>query len=203
MTLTINRAPILNNIKLWASFHHHMWNQTGVMVPKRLICFFTTVTLTFDLWPWTFAQTSLLSLVITPENLMMMPWWEHSEKGVTGTDRQTDRQTDTNFFKGKSIWKFYLQNVGHFFQAWIWAYLMPIFHQGVSSTKAKKRNSAYFKILEQNPASVKKKKLPDAFSTSSKRLQDPKWKSRLCSTIFIFHIKPLHKYTNSQYVQYA
>ena len=25
---------------------------------------------------------------------MMIPWWEHSEKGVTGTDRQTDKQTD-------------------------------------------------------------------------------------------------------------
>ena len=33
---------------------------------------------------------------------------------------------------------------------------MPSFHQGVSSTKAKKRNSAYFKISEQNPVSVKK-----------------------------------------------
>ena len=33
---------------------------------------------------------------------------------------------------------------------------MLIFHQGVSSTKAKKGNSAYFKISEQNPVSVKK-----------------------------------------------
>ena len=61
---------------------------------------------------------------------------------------------------------------------------MLIFHQGVWSTKAKKRNSAYFKISEKNPVSVKKK-LPDTFSTSSKRLQDCKWKPRLCSTIFI------------------
>ena len=44
------------------------------------------------LWPWPFAWTSLLSLVITPENFMMIRWWEHGEKGVT--DRQTDRQTD-------------------------------------------------------------------------------------------------------------
>ena len=41
-----------------------------------------------DLWPWPFAWTSLLSLVITPENFMMIRWWEHSQKGVT--DRQTD-----------------------------------------------------------------------------------------------------------------
>ena len=45
-----------------------------------------------DLWPWPFAWTSLWSLVITPENFMMIRWWEHSQKGVT--NRQTDRQTD-------------------------------------------------------------------------------------------------------------
>ena len=33
---------------------------------------------------------------------------------------------------------------------------MLIFHQGVSSTKTKKRNSAYLKISKQNPVSVKK-----------------------------------------------
>ena len=36
--------------------------------------------------PW----TSLWSLVITPENFMMIRWWEHCQKGVT--DRQTDRR---------------------------------------------------------------------------------------------------------------
>ena len=43
-----------------------------------------------DLWPWPFAWTLLWSLVITPENFMMIRWWEHSKKGVT--DRQTDRR---------------------------------------------------------------------------------------------------------------
>ena len=73
-------------------FHNHMWIQTGVTVRKRLSWVVTSVTLTFDLWPWPFAWTSLLSLVITPENFMMIGWWEHSQKGVT--DRQTDRRTD-------------------------------------------------------------------------------------------------------------
>ena len=50
------------------------------------------VTLTFDLWPWPFAWTSLLTMVITPENFMMIRWWEHGEKGVT--DGRTDRRTD-------------------------------------------------------------------------------------------------------------
>ena len=92
MTLKNNRAPLLSNIKLYASFHHHMWIQTGVTVRKRLSWVVTSVTLTFDLWPWPFAWTLLWSLVITPENFMMIGWWEHSQKGVT--DRRTDGRTD-------------------------------------------------------------------------------------------------------------
>ena len=92
MTLKNNRAPLLSIIKLYASSHHHMWIQTGVTLRKRFSWVVTSVTLTFDLWPWPFAWTSLLSLVITPENFMMIGWWEHSQKGVT--DRQTDGRTD-------------------------------------------------------------------------------------------------------------
>ena len=88
MSLKNNRAPFLSKIKLYASFHHHMWIQTGVTVRKRLSGVVTSVTLTFDLWPWPFAWTSPLSLVITPEHYVMIRWWSHSEKGVT--DRQTD-----------------------------------------------------------------------------------------------------------------
>ena len=101
MTSKNNRAPLLSNIKLYASFHHHMGIQTGVTVRKRLSGVLTSVTLTFYLWPWLFAWTSLLSLVITPENFMMIRWWEHSQKGVTDgrtyirTDGRTDRETDT------------------------------------------------------------------------------------------------------------
>ena len=91
MTLKNNRAPLLSNIKLYASFHNHTWIQTGVTVRKRLSWVLTSVTLTFDLWPWPFAWTSLLSLVITPENFVMIRWWEHSQKGVTY--RQTDGRT--------------------------------------------------------------------------------------------------------------
>ena len=92
MTLKNNRAPLLSTIKLCASFHHHTWIQTIVTVRKRLSWVLTSVTLTFDLWPWPFAWTPLLSLVITPENFMMIRWLEHGEKGVT--DGQTDRRTD-------------------------------------------------------------------------------------------------------------
>ena len=92
MTLKNNRAPLLSNIKLCASFHLHMWIETKVTVQKWLSWVLTSVTLSFDLWPWPFAWTSILSLVITPENFMMIRWWEHSQKGVT--DRQTVGQTD-------------------------------------------------------------------------------------------------------------
>ena len=96
MTFKNNRAPLLSIVKLYASFHHHMWIRTGVTVRKRLSWVVTSVTLTFDLWPWPFAWTSLLSPVITPENFMMIRWWEHSQKGVTDgqTDRRTDRRMD-------------------------------------------------------------------------------------------------------------
>ena len=96
MTLKNNRAPLLCCFQLCAWFHCHMWIQTGVRVRKRLSWVLTSVTLTFDLWPWPFAWTSLLTMVITPENFMMIRWWEHGEKGVTDgqTDGQTDRQTE-------------------------------------------------------------------------------------------------------------
>ena len=96
MTLKNNRAPLLCCFQLCAWFHCHMWIQTGVRVRKRLSWVLTSVTLTFDLWPWPFAWTSLLIMVITPENFMMIRWWEHGEKGVTDgqTDGQTDRRTE-------------------------------------------------------------------------------------------------------------
>ena len=93
MTLKNNRAPLLSNIKLFASFHHHMWIQTGVTVRRRLSWVVTSVTLTFDLWPWHFAWTLLWSLVITPENFMMIRWLEHSQN-VWQTDGRTDGQTE-------------------------------------------------------------------------------------------------------------
>ena len=88
MTLKNNRTPLLSNIKLYAPFHHHMWIQTWVAVRKRLSWVVTSVTLIFNLWPWPYAWTLLWSLVITPENSMMIRLWEHSQKGVT--DGQTD-----------------------------------------------------------------------------------------------------------------
>ena len=97
MTLKNNRAPLLSNIKLYIKFHHHMWIQTGVTVRKRSSWVVTSVTLTFELWPWPFAWTLPWSMVITPKNFMMIRWWEHSQKGVT--DGQTDRRTENTIHR--------------------------------------------------------------------------------------------------------
>ena len=69
--------------------------------PETKIWVVTSVTLTFDLWPWPFAWTLPWSNVITPENFMMIRWWEHSQKGVTDgqTDRQTDRRTENTIHR--------------------------------------------------------------------------------------------------------
>ena len=83
MTLKNNRAPLLCHIKLCAPFHRHMWIQTAVTVRKRLNWVLNSVALTFDPWPWPFAWTSLLSMVITPENFMMIQWEGHCPKAVT------------------------------------------------------------------------------------------------------------------------
>ena len=93
VTFKNNTAPLLSIIKIYASFHCHMLIQTGVTVRKRLSGVMTSVTLTFDLWPWPFAWTSLLSMVITSEIFMVIRWQKHS-KNMSQADGQTDRRTD-------------------------------------------------------------------------------------------------------------
>ena len=78
-----NRAPLLCHCKLCASFRSHVWIQTGVIVRKRQIgtkFVLTSVTLTFGLWTWPLAWALLWSMVITPDNFMMIQWEEHCEK---------------------------------------------------------------------------------------------------------------------------
>ena len=54
MTLKNNRSHLLYYMKLCASFQSYGWIQTGFTVRKRLNGVMTSVTLTFDLWPWPF-----------------------------------------------------------------------------------------------------------------------------------------------------
>ena len=92
MTLKNNRTPLLCPLKLCASFRSNRSIPIWDTIRKRTNWVLTSMTLTFDLWLWTFAWPPLLSLVITPENFMMTRWKEHSQKGVTGgrTGGRTD-----------------------------------------------------------------------------------------------------------------
>ena len=147
MTLKSNKEPLLSTIKVYASFYHHMWIQTGVTVRKRLSWFMTSVILTFDLWPLPFAWTSLLSLVITPENFVAIRWQEHSEKGVT--DRQTDRQTERGVLRAawsqlKTHLKCRLINICNFAQA-------PVFEWRHTFHKTPKcLNNTMYQLLLHN-----------------------------------------------------
>ena len=47
-----------------------------------------------DLWPWPFAWTSLWSLVIIPENFMMIWWWEHCQQGKSEGFDSCDRPSN-------------------------------------------------------------------------------------------------------------
>ena len=78
--------------------------------------------------------------------------------------------------------------------------------QGVSSTKSKKRNSAYFKISEQNPVSVKKN-ITWYILNFIEALAGMKVKAVL-NNFYNFISNPCImyvpiKYTNSQYVQFT
>ena len=88
LTLKNNRAHLLCHCKFCTLFSSHLWIQTGVTVQRRLNwdkIVLISVTLTFDHWPWPFAWTSPLSIVIAPENFTMIRRAENSEKGVTGS----------------------------------------------------------------------------------------------------------------------
>ena len=86
MTSKNNRAPLLCQFKLYASFHSHRWIPIWITVRKR-------TNGVWPLWPWPltliFCMDITLSLVITPENFMMIRWQEHS-KNVWRADGQTE-----------------------------------------------------------------------------------------------------------------
>ena len=75
-----------------------MWIQTRVTVQKLLNCVLSSMTWTFDLWPWPFAWISLLSMVITPGNSWWYGEWNIVKK-VWQMDRQTDGRTDWSIKK--------------------------------------------------------------------------------------------------------
>ena len=79
MTMKNNKAPLLCYFKFCAWFRSHLWilelRSGKDQIGTNFVL--TIVTLTFDLWPWHLAWTSLLSMVITRENFIMMRWIMH------------------------------------------------------------------------------------------------------------------------------
>ena len=89
MTLKNNRAPLLSNIKLYASFRHHFRIQTGVMVRKRLSC---DLGCDLDLWYLTLTFCMDLTLVIG-NNSCKISWW-YDEENIVKKVWQSDGQTE-------------------------------------------------------------------------------------------------------------
>ena len=74
MTLKNDRAPLLSNIKLCASFHHHMWIQTGVTVRKW-------PSWGWPLWPWPLTLTFCMDVTSVIGNNS----WKFHDDTMMGT----------------------------------------------------------------------------------------------------------------------
>ena len=92
MTSKHNRAHLLHNVKLCASFQIHQWFQTGITIRKRRIRvkigdYLSRVTLQFDIWPWKttghlFYTTSSFvhgwiqtEIIVWKPSMIMCPVW--------------------------------------------------------------------------------------------------------------------------------
>ena len=94
LNLKKNRASFLCYPKLCVPFRSHWGIQSGVTVRKRPNCGKICFDLCdIDLWSLTLAFRMAITLVITPENFVMIQRQEQCEKGMTGgrTDELTDR----------------------------------------------------------------------------------------------------------------
>ena len=114
MTPKNNRAPLLYNIKLCASFQFHWWIQTEVTVRKRSIqvkigdfC----VPCDFEIWWMTLENNSILhqALCIIPKPWVNSNWSYSSETLNSGQNRQFFVPCDFQ------IWWITLKTIGHLF----------------------------------------------------------------------------------------
>ena len=106
---------------------HHFIIICEFKLELRLSWVLTSVTLTFDLWPWSFAWTSLLSLVITPKNFMMKRWWEHNEK-VWQKDGHLYCVFDISIRWSKILYTYICMYVyGCYIYIYIYVYIIPCY----------------------------------------------------------------------------
>ena len=136
MTLKNNRAPLLTNIKLYASFHHHMWIQTGVTVRKRVKLGYDLCDL--DLWPLTLTFCMDLTLVIGNNS------WKFHDDTMMGTqskrcDGQTDRQTENTICR--AAWS-QLKTIGHLFYS-TWSFVHHLVTIGVLKLELQSGNAQF------------------------------------------------------------
>ena len=141
-----------------------------------------TANLGFDLCNLDFYPL-ILNFCIEITCVIGYPSWKFHDRE---TDRETDWQKDTVIF----LRKIYMQMLSakclaifsglNKYRLIRCLFFTKVFHQPKLNREIVHFSKFHNKILYQS-----KKKKPDTFSTSSKCLQDPKWKSRLCSTIFI------------------
>ena len=90
MTTKNNRAPLLCHFKLCASFRIRLWIQIVATVRKCPNGGYYLDIGELDRWPWSFAWSSHLSMVISPK----ISWWYDDRNIVKRCDKGTDRQTD-------------------------------------------------------------------------------------------------------------
>ena len=83
-------ARISHHFLAMCKFELELWSGKAQNGAKFVLA---SVTLTFDLWPCHFVCTSLLSMVITPDDFMMIWWQKHCEKFVK--DKWMDTWTKT------------------------------------------------------------------------------------------------------------
>ena len=73
-------SSFLHHFVVICKFKRELRRSGNAQIEAKFVL--TSVTLNIDLWPWSFARTSLLSMVINLENFMMMRW----------ADRRTNRR---------------------------------------------------------------------------------------------------------------
>ena len=100
MTLKNNRAPVLCLSKFYVSFHGHHWFNLELLSGNAQIWAIFFYHCDLGLWPCPFVWT-LLSIVITPENFMMiqcqMDGWRRTD-GWRWTDRLMEMDGWTGVF---------------------------------------------------------------------------------------------------------
>ena len=159
--------------------------QTGVTVRKCSIWvkidhfFFSRVTLKFDgwpyktighlFWPWPFAWTSRLSMVITLE-IFRIRWQKHCQKGVI--DGQTDRWKEVflellgHSWKKTSIdymltWMFYTTDILHAHVAFDWVELID----------TRRTNAGFLSCIDFQNGKI----TPNSFTCKIAHDQSTKW----------------------------